>query len=157
VLCEVTMVDHDYRHRPVGGPVSLAEAAVGASPIEHRRPMAPAVAHSEQVGAHNLQPLGQPTPKELGLTTNRFILAKFHRPESTHNPAALETALRELGNLSLPVVLPLHLRTQDRIVAKQKRSSIAAFAWALALRAPRVESSGTFDMTFASGNECPRV
>jgi UDP-N-acetylglucosamine 2-epimerase (non-hydrolysing) len=47
----------------------------------------------------------------------RFVVATVHRPENTDDPAVLATILRELGQLTLPVVLPLHPRTGARIAA----------------------------------------
>lgn len=44
-----------------------------------------------------------------------FALATFHRPENVDDPDQLRTILRELGDLPIPVVLPLHLRTGARI------------------------------------------
>lgn len=55
--------------------------------------------------------------KQLGLESERFILATVHRPENADHPHALVTILRELSVLPLPIVLPLHPRTQRTIVA----------------------------------------
>ncbi|WP_237047924.1 non-hydrolyzing UDP-N-acetylglucosamine 2-epimerase [Lentzea guizhouensis] len=52
-----------------------------------------------------------------GLTRDHYVLATIHRPENVDDAANLETILRELGRLPLPVVLPLHPRTAGRISA----------------------------------------
>ncbi len=44
-----------------------------------------------------------------------FVLATIHRAENTDDPVRLEAILTALGQSSLPVVLPLHPRTQARI------------------------------------------
>jgi UDP-N-acetylglucosamine 2-epimerase (non-hydrolysing) len=41
-----------------------------------------------------------------------FVLATIHRPENADNPTTLRAILRELVELPLPVVLPLHPRTR---------------------------------------------
>lgn len=53
----------------------------------------------------------------FGLTGDRYVLATIHRPENVDDADNLETILRELGRLPLPVVLPLHPRTAQRIAA----------------------------------------
>ncbi|WP_329793395.1 UDP-N-acetylglucosamine 2-epimerase (non-hydrolyzing) [Lentzea sp. DG1S-22] len=53
----------------------------------------------------------------LGLKRDRYVLATVHRPENVDDAAALETILRSLGELPLPVVLPLHPRTAARVEA----------------------------------------
>ena len=50
------------------------------------------------------------------LAANRFVLATFHRPENTDEPEVLAAILDELGALDVPVVLPLHPRTRNRII-----------------------------------------
>ncbi|GAA1274834.1 non-hydrolyzing UDP-N-acetylglucosamine 2-epimerase [Saccharothrix xinjiangensis] len=54
------------------------------------------------LAAHELRPDG-------------YVLATVHRPENVDDPANLETILRELRHLPLPVVLPLHPRTAKRV------------------------------------------
>ena len=49
------------------------------------------------------------------LETRAFILATFHRPENVDVCASLETILRQLSRLPLPVVLPVHPRTAKRL------------------------------------------
>lgn len=44
-----------------------------------------------------------------------FILATVHRAENTDYPARLRGILRGLAGAGLPVILPLHPRTRDRI------------------------------------------
>ena len=48
---------------------------------------------------------------ELGLSSGTFVLATIHRPENTDDVSVLETILRQLAALPLPVVMPLHPRT----------------------------------------------
>ena len=54
---------------------------------------------------------------DLGLKRDRYVLATIHRPENVDDAHNLSTILRELGELPLPVVLPLHPRTAGRIAA----------------------------------------
>ena len=44
-----------------------------------------------------------------------FALATVHRPENTDHPDRLAGIMRGLGELSVPVVLPLHPRTKKRL------------------------------------------
>jgi len=46
------------------------------------------------------------------LRPDRYVLATIHRPENTDDPAKLTTILEALGDLPIPVVLPLHPRTR---------------------------------------------
>lgn len=57
---------------------------------------------------------------QLGLTSGSFVLATVHRPENADDPALLETILRELVALPVPVVLPLHPRTQRQITSSRQ-------------------------------------
>lgn len=50
-----------------------------------------------------------------GLEPDGYVLATFHRPENVDGERTLGTILRALGSLSVPVLLPLHPRTQRRI------------------------------------------
>ena len=52
-----------------------------------------------------------------GFSECRYVLATFHRPENVDDPAHLKTILSELAALPLPVVLPVHPRTEARISA----------------------------------------
>ncbi|GAA0534896.1 non-hydrolyzing UDP-N-acetylglucosamine 2-epimerase [Saccharopolyspora thermophila] len=54
---------------------------------------------------------------ELGLGGDTFVLATIHRPENTDRPEVLKTIFDELAMLPVPVVLPLHPRTQSSLVA----------------------------------------
>lgn len=68
---------------------------------------------------HNALPSarrGERLRAELGLSTGAFALATIHRPENTDNPTALETILNELSAIDVPVIVPLHPRTQRRII-----------------------------------------
>jgi UDP-N-acetylglucosamine 2-epimerase (non-hydrolysing) len=49
------------------------------------------------------------------LERDGYVLATIHRPENVDDPVTLETILRELNRLPLPVVLPLHPRTAKRV------------------------------------------
>ncbi|MEV5543299.1 UDP-N-acetylglucosamine 2-epimerase (non-hydrolyzing) [Saccharopolyspora shandongensis] len=69
---------------------------------------------------------------QLGLAGAQFVLATFHRPENADNSAALEVILRELAALPVPVVFPLHPRTQRQIMA----SGFVALAGRLRLTGP---------------------
>ncbi len=55
--------------------------------------------------------------EQLGVTTQRYILATVHRPENSDDPVALERLLVQLTDLPVPVVLPLHPRTRRQIEA----------------------------------------
>ncbi|MET1075849.1 MAG: UDP-N-acetylglucosamine 2-epimerase (non-hydrolyzing) [Umezawaea sp.] len=50
-----------------------------------------------------------------GLVADGYVVATIHRPENVDDRPNLETVLRELARLPLPVVLPLHPRTAKRI------------------------------------------
>jgi UDP-N-acetylglucosamine 2-epimerase (non-hydrolysing) len=52
--------------------------------------------------------------RDRGLVADRYVLATFHRPENVDDPDVLATILAELAALPLPVVLPLHPRTEAR-------------------------------------------
>jgi UDP-N-acetylglucosamine 2-epimerase (non-hydrolysing) len=53
--------------------------------------------------------------EQHGLVREGFVLATFHRPENVDTREILENILGALSSLSLPVLLPLHPRTQKRI------------------------------------------
>ncbi len=59
------------------------------------------------------------TPAALGLTPREYVVATLHRPENVDDPDSLRGLLEALGEISqrVPVVLPLHPRTRDRISA----------------------------------------
>jgi UDP-N-acetylglucosamine 2-epimerase (non-hydrolysing) len=63
----------------------------------------------------------------LSLEPNRYVLATFHRPENVDEPEALRTILEELGQLPLPVVVPLHPRTRARIESLDLEDLIKGF------------------------------
>jgi UDP-N-acetylglucosamine 2-epimerase (non-hydrolysing) len=74
----------------------------GNTVVEAVRRLTPSASETaEALRARNVEP-------------NGFVLATFHRPENVDDPKVLETILRELDALSLPVVLPLHPRTEQR-------------------------------------------
>ena len=50
-----------------------------------------------------------------GVEAGRFVLSTIHRPENVDDPDTLKTVLGALGALPVPVVLPLHPRTADRV------------------------------------------
>jgi UDP-N-acetylglucosamine 2-epimerase (non-hydrolysing) len=49
------------------------------------------------------------------LEPGRFVLSTFHRPENVDERDALATILEQLARLPLPVLLPLHPRTVERV------------------------------------------
>lgn len=53
----------------------------------------------------------------LDVDPGAFVLATLHRPSNVDDPARLEVILKALGCLAprLPVVLPMHPRTRDRV------------------------------------------
>jgi UDP-N-acetylglucosamine 2-epimerase (non-hydrolysing) len=51
----------------------------------------------------------------LGLATGGFVLATIHRPENADNPVNLAAILRQLAESPVPVVFPLHPRTERSI------------------------------------------
>lgn len=53
----------------------------------------------------------------LGLAPGNYVLATIHRPANTDDPATLRTLLEVLGQLELPVILPLHPRTHRAMQA----------------------------------------
>jgi UDP-N-acetylglucosamine 2-epimerase (non-hydrolysing) len=53
----------------------------------------------------------------LGLAHGGFVLATFHRPENVDNVERLAALLGHLAALDLPVLFPVHPRTQQRIDA----------------------------------------
>ncbi len=53
--------------------------------------------------------------EQYGLVREQFVLATFHRPENVAARETLESVLGALSSLNLPVLLPLHPRTQKRI------------------------------------------
>jgi UDP-N-acetylglucosamine 2-epimerase (non-hydrolysing) len=51
----------------------------------------------------------------LGAEPGEYVLATIHRPENTDDPRRLRTILDELGQLGLPVLLPMHPRTRAAV------------------------------------------
>jgi UDP-N-acetylglucosamine 2-epimerase (non-hydrolysing) len=51
----------------------------------------------------------------FGLHRDRFVLATLHRPENVDEPDVLRLLLTQLAALPLPVLLPLHPRTGQRV------------------------------------------
>ena len=58
-------------------------------------------------------------PARLGLEPGKFTLVTLHRPSNVDDAARLELILRALARLAstIPVVLPMHPRTRDRVRA----------------------------------------
>lgn len=52
--------------------------------------------------------------EEHGLEPNGFVISTFHRPENVDDPDRLRTILEQLGEIDLPVLLPMHPRTVQR-------------------------------------------
>jgi len=69
----------------------------------------------EVAEAHAAELLGSGILQDLGGADQPYVLATIHRAENTDNPACLEAILTALGQAPLPVLLPLHPRTQARI------------------------------------------
>jgi UDP-GlcNAc3NAcA epimerase len=61
----------------------------------------------------------QRTPVPAGVELKRYVLATVHRAENTDDPARLANIVSALETVAaaLPVVLPLHPRTQTRMKA----------------------------------------
>ena len=55
--------------------------------------------------------------KRHGVKSGEYYLATIHRPANTDDPEALERLQRALEGLSLPVLLPLHPRTEAAFAA----------------------------------------
>lgn len=49
-----------------------------------------------------------------GVETRRFVLSTFHRPENVDDPDRFEMIIKQLSELDLPVILPLHPRSRER-------------------------------------------
>ena len=52
---------------------------------------------------------------DFRVTAGEYVLATVHRPENTDSPGQLRDLLHSLGELSRPVLLPLHPRTRARL------------------------------------------
>jgi UDP-N-acetylglucosamine 2-epimerase (non-hydrolysing) len=57
-----------------------------------------------------------------GVEPGQYVLATIHRPENTDDPERLEAVLAELAKLGLPVVMPIHPRT-DRAAQRHGLSA----------------------------------
>ena len=55
------------------------------------------------------------TLEDNNLTPGQYFLATLHRPSNTDNPSILTTLLDTLDALPLPVLFPIHPRTQSKI------------------------------------------
>ncbi|WP_432574213.1 non-hydrolyzing UDP-N-acetylglucosamine 2-epimerase [Kineococcus sp. SYSU DK005] len=53
--------------------------------------------------------------RDVGVEQDGYVLATVHRPENTDDPQRLRDLLGALGDLGLPVLLPLHPRTRARL------------------------------------------
>jgi UDP-N-acetylglucosamine 2-epimerase (non-hydrolysing) len=58
-------------------------------------------------------------PERLGLTPRRYAAVTIHRPETVDNSESLAEVIEALSTISahLPIVFPVHPRTQDRLAA----------------------------------------
>lgn len=63
----------------------------------------------------------------LGLASDGFVLVTLHRPENVDDPDVYRTILEQLAALDLPVVLPMHPRSLERL----ERFGLAELAAAL--------------------------
>jgi len=52
---------------------------------------------------------------DSGITSGEYYLATIHRPYNTDEPARLDALVAALAALPLPVVLPVHPRTRQRL------------------------------------------
>ncbi len=52
---------------------------------------------------------------DLGLEPAGFVVATIHRPENVDDPQTLRLVLEQLAGIPLPVVLPIHPRTVERV------------------------------------------
>ena len=64
---------------------------------------------------------------QLGLTSKAYILATVHRAENTDDPARLRHILAGLSAVAeaMPVVLPIHPRTKQRVEREGMRSLLS--------------------------------
>ena len=53
----------------------------------------------------------------LGVEAHSFVLATSHRPANTDNPAVMRRIARALSALDLPIIFPVHPRTQHALAA----------------------------------------
>jgi UDP-N-acetylglucosamine 2-epimerase (non-hydrolysing)/UDP-GlcNAc3NAcA epimerase len=70
--------------------------------------------------ASQIQPLARARPELVaahGLTPGEYVLATAHRAGNVDDPARLEKLVELLLALPCPVVLPLHPRTRERLLA----------------------------------------
>jgi UDP-GlcNAc3NAcA epimerase len=70
---------------------------------------------SEQAEAQASRLLSSQGLKTTAAGDRPFLLATIHRAENTDDPIRLEAILTALGQAPLPVILPMHPRTQARI------------------------------------------
>ncbi len=54
-----------------------------------------------------------------GVAASAFVLSTLHRPENVDDPKALERILSALGQIQIPIILPIHPRTRARMTAGQ--------------------------------------
>lgn len=73
----------------------------------------------------------------LGVAANGYVLATIHRAATTGDPAAMQRIARALDALNLPVIFPVHPRTQHAIAEHR-------IVWGDNVRL--VEPVGYFDM-----------
>lgn len=72
------------------------------------------------------QPRRRKVLEQLAVQSGRFVLATIHRPENTDDPAALAAILTELATCDVPVILPIHPRTQAAAEAAGLSSQLSA-------------------------------
>jgi UDP-N-acetylglucosamine 2-epimerase (non-hydrolysing) len=64
----------------------------------------------------NMEKIGQRgKPREMGLKPREYAVATIHRPENTDNMITLSSILAGFGVSPLPIIMPLHPRTQQAI------------------------------------------
>ena len=53
----------------------------------------------------------------LGIQSKQYVLATIHREENADNPQRVQSILRALTVLPLPVIFPVHPRTRPKVEA----------------------------------------
>jgi len=64
--------------------------------------------------------------RELGVSSENYLLATVHRAENTDHPGRLSNILSAFGKLEFPLIFPVHPRTRKKIDAllRQKPSAV---------------------------------
>lgn len=127
----VVHVEAGLRSFDISMPEEINRRLVGVIAALHCAPTATSAGHllAEGVSPESIVITGNtvveatlkmlPTERERqlllaqqSLTPDGYVLATIHRPENTDDPDRLEAVLWSLAELDIPVVLPLHPRTE---------------------------------------------